>query len=121
MKTYLPTELEPGLYNEVKNAYDLVVPAIQDHVMQTLGGQPYGSVAVHATYLKIINDVTNEILYTEMETQFMKIPGHLVAALSQVSFFDTFEDYEKARKETAKEATRHYGNEMFPTTKHFRK
>jgi hypothetical protein len=119
MKTFTARKLkqeQPELFAKVHEAYELVMPHIKDHVISTIINQPAGAVAVHATFLRIQDTKTEEILFVEIQVLFKKLPGGAVLpGLGFVNFYDSFEAYEEERKNVMKDSTQKYGNEDFPT------
>lgn len=122
MKTYTTdqlSELEPELFKKIREGHKLIIPEIQPHVNETLSGTSDGSVAVHATFLRITNDESNEIYFLEIQTKFMKFGDDVIYNLHIVGLYDNFDEYETARKKMIHASVNKNGNEMFPTWQHF--
>ena len=110
----------PELFKKILTAYDLVLPEIAEHVERTLEKMEIGSIAIHGSFLKIINEDTKQIYFIELDMVFQKMPIHkLKAGLAYIIFYDTFHEYETARQKLAKESVLKHGNETFPTFQHF--
>ena len=88
---------------------------LSSRVALTLADQPLGTVAVHATFLRMQEEETKDILFIEMQMQFVIFLG-IAAKLSGIIIYDSFEAYETARLKVINENK--YGS-GFPAVQNF--
>jgi hypothetical protein len=123
MKKYTAKQLaieNPELFATVKDAYELTLPLIIDHVISTIENEQPGAVAVHGTFVRIQKEDNGEILYTELQILFKLLPGNqVIPGLGFILFYDTLEQYEAERQKMIKDSVTKHGNETFPTFQNF--
>lgn len=110
-KKYSPEQLKnenAPLFKCVEDGHKLVVPAILDHVKLTLKGQPFGTVAEHASFIRIVDDDTQKILFLELRTLFTNLIFGVKPQLNQIIFHESQAAYDEERTKLEIES-RSYG------------
>ena len=113
-KTYLNiAELEnenPALFEKISEAFNLFLPSISGHVAKSLAGQPKGTIAEHSTFVRLEDDDTKEKYFVEVRSLNIIIANRLTSMMHKLIFYDTYEEYEEARKAISNtHDSTHYG------------
>lgn len=107
-------ENEP-LAKKIKESMDKVIPVILPHVAETMENSRPMSMSTHCTFLRAVEQ-DNTVQYLEIETSFLKLNEKAIgAALQSITFHDSLESYEEARKQMMKDSEEKFGKETCPT------
>lgn len=112
-KEYTPDELseeQPDVFKIIKEAAQMVVPNVLDHVHATLKNEPISTVAEHASFIRIGND--EKILYVQLRIHFWRIHNAIDCLLKKIVFHETEEDYDRERDKIGKQSEKKFGKDL---------